>query len=123
MPVYTLGGSIPQVAPGYEYTNTLVAARISTYVDVFFSRMEEFLCFKEIALMPFICYSWRTFIMYMSDNFSQQLGGGPVEASLHPSIFKTSVHKLTVYGRPERSELQERSWRSPPRCAQLCIFC
>ena len=41
MPVYMLTGSIPLVAPGYEYTNSLVAARISTYIDVFISRMEE----------------------------------------------------------------------------------
>ena len=43
-------------------------------------------------------------------------------APLHPSIFDTSVRKLTVYRRPERSQPQERSWRSP-RCAYLCIFC
>ena len=41
MLVYMLTGSIHLVAPGYEYTNSLVAARISTYIDVFFSRMEE----------------------------------------------------------------------------------
>ena len=31
------------------------------------------------------------------------LGGRPVEAPLYPSTFETSVHKLTVYGRPPRS--------------------
>ena len=42
-----------------------------------------------------------------------------MEAPLHPSIFETSVHKLTAYLRPDRYQPQERSWGSPPRWAKL----